>query len=53
METLETIYKRQGLSDPHQLAPFLRELSTDERLPLMARNRAAKVLAAIEKEKKP
>ena len=50
METLENTYKRQGLSDPHQLAPFLRELSTDERLPLMARNRAAKVLAAIEKK---
>ncbi len=53
METLETLYNRRGLSDPQQLAPFLRELSTDERLPLMARNRAVKILAALEKEKKP
>jgi hypothetical protein len=52
METLETLYNRKGLSDPQQLAPFLRELSRDERIPLMARNRAAKVLAAIEKERK-
>ena len=51
LERLEQLYQRKGLSDAQQLAPFLRELSTDERIPLMARNRAAKVLAAIEKNK--
>jgi hypothetical protein len=52
METLEKLYERNSLSDPLQLAPLLRELSDDERIPRMARTRAAKVLAAIEKEKK-
>jgi hypothetical protein len=52
METLEKLYERNSLSDPQQLAPLLRELSDDERIPRMARTRAAKVLAAIEKEKK-
>jgi hypothetical protein len=43
-------YVRRGeLSDPQQLVPLLRELSTDERIPLMARNQAGRVLKKIEK----
>lgn len=50
LERLEQLYQRKGLSDAQQLSPLLRDLSRDERIPLMARNRAAKVLQAIEKE---
>jgi hypothetical protein len=50
METFEAYYRRGELSDPTGLAPFLTELSTDERLPLIARNKAAKVLKEISKK---
>lgn len=40
---------RNELSDPQQLIPLLRDLNTDERLPLMARNHAARILKKIEK----
>ncbi|MER3428958.1 MAG: hypothetical protein C4334_12885 [Pyrinomonas sp.] len=49
METLETMIARDGLADPQQLVPLLKELSSDERLPLMARNKAAKLLKKLEK----
>ena len=43
---------REEISDPPHLIPFLTELSTDERLPLMARDHAAKLVKQIEKTKK-
>lgn len=49
METLEMMIARDGVADPPQLIPFLRELASDERLPLMARNKAAKLLKKLEK----
>lgn len=49
MEQLETMVKRGGLSDPQQLVPLLSELKTDERIPLMARNHAARILKKIQK----
>jgi hypothetical protein len=49
MDRLETMVKRGGLSDPKQLVPLLRDLSTDERIPLMARNLAGRILKKIEK----
>jgi hypothetical protein len=49
MDQLDTMLKRNALSDPHQLVPLLRDLSTDERIPLMARNQAGRILKKIEK----
>jgi hypothetical protein len=49
MESLESLLKRNGLSDPQQLAPLLKEISTDERVPLIARNHALRILAKINK----
>ena len=52
METIDSYIDRKEISDPMNLVPFLTELSTDERLPLMARNRAIKVIKQIEKAAK-
>ncbi len=52
MESLGSYIDRKEISDPVHLLPFLTELSHDERLPLMARNRATKIIKAIEKVKK-
>jgi hypothetical protein len=49
MEQLESLLNRNELSDPYQLVPLLRELTTDERLPLIARNHAGRLLKKIEK----
>ena len=49
MDQLETMVTRGGLSDPQQLVPLLIELKTDERIPLMARNHAARILKKIQK----
>jgi hypothetical protein len=52
MDALDAYIKRNEISDPPHLLPFLAQLSTDERLPLMARNRATKLMKEIEKAKK-
>jgi hypothetical protein len=49
MDQLDTLLKRDGLSDPQQLIPLLRELYMDERIPLIARNHAERLLKKIEK----
>jgi hypothetical protein len=49
MERLELLLKRNGLSDPQQLVPLLKDLSTDEHVPLIARNHAIRLLKKIEK----
>jgi len=49
MEVLESMLKRGGLSDPHQLVPLLQDLSTDEHVPLIARNHALRLLKQIQK----
>lgn len=51
MDTLASYLKRSDISDPPTLLPFLTELSSDERLPLMARNNAGKLVKQIEKKK--
>lgn len=51
MDALDSYLRRDEISDPQTLLPFLTPLSTDERLPLMARNRAAKFVKEIEKQK--
>lgn len=53
MDRLDIYLKRGELSDPQQLIPLLSDLRTDERLPLMARNHAERILKKIEKLKTP
>ena len=47
LEGFESLLKRNALSDPLQLVPLLKEITTDERLPLIARNHALRLLAKI------
>lgn len=49
MEAFESLLKRNALSDPQQLVPLLKEISGDERLPLIARNHALRILAKLNK----
>lgn len=49
LQHLDTLFDRHELSDAAQLIPLLRDLSTDERIPLIARNQAGKTLKKIEK----
>ena len=51
LESLDSMIKRGEISDPRQMVPFLTGLSNDERIPLIARNRAAKIITQIEKSK--
>jgi len=52
MDVLGSYLDRGEISDPPHLAPFLNELSNDERLPLIARNHASKLARQVEKAKK-
>ena len=49
LNEVETLLTRDGLSDPYQLVPLLTELKTDERIPLIARNHADRILKKLEK----
>ncbi|HEY6805506.1 MAG TPA: hypothetical protein VI306_18155 [Pyrinomonadaceae bacterium] len=49
METMESLLKRNGLSDPKQLLPLLQDMSTDEHIPLIARNQALRLIKQIRK----
>jgi len=49
METMESLLKRNGLSDPKQLLPLLTDISTDEHVPLIARNHALRLIKQIKK----
>jgi hypothetical protein len=46
---LENLIKSKFLSDPKQLAPLLRQLIEDERVPLVGRNQAERILKRLEK----
>jgi len=48
MDEFETQMKRNGLSDPQQLVPLLNDISTDEHLPLIARNHAMRLIKKLE-----
>jgi hypothetical protein len=52
MDALESYMQRNEIADPAQLVPFLRGLTDDERIPLIARNHAGKIIKQIQKEKK-
>ena len=49
METMESLLKRDALSDPRQLLKLLQDLSTDEHIPLIARNHALRLIKRIQK----
>ena len=49
MEAMESMLKRNGVSDPHQLVKLLQDLSTDEHVPLIARNHALRLIKQIQK----
>lgn len=48
MDEFETLLKRNGLSDPQQMVPLLKDISTDEHLPLIARNHALRLIKKLE-----
>jgi hypothetical protein len=47
---LGELLDRNFLSDQQQLLPLVRELSEDERVPLVGRNQAARILKKLEKQ---
>jgi hypothetical protein len=52
VDVIDSYIRQNEISDPPHLVPFLTELSNDERLPLIARNHATKLIKQIEKTKK-
>lgn len=52
MDVIDNYIKRNEISDASQLIPFLKEIGDDERIPLIARNHATRLIKQIEKEKK-
>lgn len=51
VESLDGLLKRNEISDPLQMLPFLTAVSNDERVPLIGRNKAGKIVKQIEKQK--
>ena len=49
LNQLDSLLSRDALSDPTQLIALLDDLSTDERIPLIARNQATRLLKKIKK----
>ncbi len=50
MDALDSMIKRNEISDAVQMLPLLKELSMDERIPLIARNHAMRIVKEIEKK---
>ena len=51
LDALDSMVERNEISDAAQMIPLLDELNNDERIPLIARNHAAKLVKQIEKKK--
>ncbi|MBK7704380.1 MAG: hypothetical protein IPJ30_01065 [Acidobacteria bacterium] len=49
MDVIDSYIERNEISDAVQLIPYLKEVSLDERIPLIARNHATRLIAQIEK----
>jgi len=47
---LDSLIERDYLSDRQQLVPLIRELTEDERVPLVGRNHATRILKKLEKQ---
>lgn len=52
VDNLDALLKRNEIADPRQMLPFLQAVSNDERVPLIGRNHAGKLVKQIEKQKK-
>lgn len=52
LDALDALIRRNEISDAAQMLPLLNELSNDERIPLIARNHAARLAERIEKAEK-
>jgi hypothetical protein len=52
MDALDSYFRRGEISDPPQMIPLLKELSNDERIPLIARSHATRLVEKIGKESK-
>jgi hypothetical protein len=52
LDRIDILLKRGEVSDTEQVAVYLRAVAGDERLPLIARNHATKLIHRIEKQKK-
>lgn len=52
LDSLDSLLKRNEMSDPAQMIPLLKGLMDDERVPLIARNHAGKLVERIENGKK-
>jgi len=52
LDALDALVRRGEVFDAAQMIPFLKELSNDERIPLIARNRSTKLIEKIEKSEK-
>lgn len=50
MDTLDSLIKRNEISDAAQMIPLLKQLSNDERIPLIARNHATRIIKDVEKK---
>jgi hypothetical protein len=50
MDLLDRNIQRNEISDSVQMIPFLKELANDERIPLIARNHALRLITEIEKK---
>lgn len=50
MDRLDSLMRMNEISDAEQMLPFLKELSDDERIPLIARNHAARAIQQIQKQ---
>ncbi len=50
MDALDSQIRRDEIADPEQMIPFLKELEDDERMPLISRNHAARIIKEIEKK---
>jgi hypothetical protein len=51
LDALDGLMKRNEISDPAQMLPLLKSMEDDERVPLITRNHAAKLVGKIEKGK--
>ncbi len=52
IDALDSLIRRNEISDAVQMLPLLKEINTDERVPLIARNHAARLVTQIEKSEK-
>jgi hypothetical protein len=52
MDQVESMLRLNSLSDPQQFLPLLKDISSDEHLPLIARNHALRLVKQIEKQSK-